>query len=69
MPNLFVMIEYEFLLQLYKILRYMNFPILLTELNAPSGYAVRFLYRFNFPESYNIDIDYLSENFSRFSLR
>ena len=63
------MIEYEFLLQSYKILKYMNFPILLTELNAPSGYAVRFLYRFDFPESCNININYCRQIWFYFRVR
>jgi len=58
--------EYDFLLQLYRILKYMDFPILLTELNALSGYSERFLYRFDFPEIYNSDINYLRKNLKEF---
>jgi hypothetical protein len=54
--------EYDFLIQLYKILSLYNFPILLPELNVMSGFSLRFLYSLDFQNAYNEDLDYLKGN-------
>ncbi len=58
--------EYDFLLQLYLLLRFKNFPILLTELNAFSGYSLRFLYDYNKPYLFNESIPYISANLKKY---
>lgn len=54
--------EYDFLVQLFKILSFYNFPILLPELNVMSGFSLRFLYSFDFQNAYNEDLNYLKCN-------
>jgi len=54
--------EYDFLVQLFKILSFYNFPILLPELNIMSGFSLRFLYSFDFQNAYNEDLNYLKCN-------
>jgi len=58
--------EYNLLIQLYKILALYNLPILLPELNVLSGFSLRFLYRFDFLNSYNEDLDYIKDNLWRY---
>ncbi|NCO27710.1 MAG: hypothetical protein GW894_00510, partial [Caldiserica bacterium] len=40
--------------------------ILLPELNVLSGFSLRFLYRFDFLNSYNEDLDYIKDNLWRY---
>ncbi|MCX6087682.1 MAG: hypothetical protein NTV78_00665 [Caldiserica bacterium] len=58
--------EYDFLVQLFKILSFYNFPILLPELNVMSGFSLRFLYSFGFPNACNEDLDYIKDNLWRY---
>ncbi len=58
--------EYDFLVQLEKILMLNNTPILLSELNVFSGYALRFVYSYESPEIYNNSLSYIAKNLSDF---
>ncbi len=61
-----VQCEYDFLLYLYAILKSEGFPVLLTELNAMSGYSLRFLYDYKIPFVFNGSIDYIKSNIKIF---
>ncbi len=57
--------EYDFLIQTSKMLNYIDIPLLLQEVNVLSGYSLRFLYRYDFPEVYNADIDFILKNLKK----
>ena len=58
--------EYDFLVHIYAILKLQNFPVLITELNALSGYSVRFLYDYENPLLYNESVEYIANNLENF---
>ncbi len=57
--------EYDFLIALFLYLRAKGSPVLLTELNVMSGYALRFLYAYDKPNIYNESIEYIKENLNK----
>jgi hypothetical protein len=58
--------EYDLLMHIYVILKLQNFPVLITELNALSGYSARFLYDYENPLLYNESVEYIANNLKNF---
>ncbi len=54
--------EYEFLIALFTLLKLNGVPVLLQELNALSGYSMRFLYNYDLPYVYNLETEYILQN-------
>lgn len=54
--------EYEFLIALFALLKLNGIPVLLQEVNALSGYSMRFLYSYDLPDVYNLETEYILRN-------
>lgn len=58
--------EYDFLIALFLMMRLNSSQILLSELNVLSGFSLRFLYNYEHPEVYNMQLEYLTKNLKHF---
>jgi len=59
--------SYELIIEMAAVLNANNIRILISELNALSGYSTRFLYDYDFPQIYNCSLDFIVSNLKEFA--
>lgn len=58
---------YELIIEMAAVLNANNTRVLVSELNALSGYSTRFLYNYDFPEVYNCSVNFIVSNLKKFA--
>ena len=58
---------YELIIEMAAILNANNTRVLVSELNALSGYSTRFLYNYDFPQVYNCSVNFIISNLKKFA--
>ena len=56
---------YELIIEMAAVLNANNTRVLVSELNALSGYSTRFLYNYDFPEVYNCSVNFIVSNLKK----